>query len=161
MGPVVSAVHRENIEKHIRSGVEEGATLLLGGARPTLSPLDKGYFVMPTIFTDVTQDMSIAREEIFGPVACIMKFSSDDEVIELANDNNYGLAAVVWTRNMAKARRFVNELQVGSVFVNTHMLTPEMPWGGSVKESGLGKEGSLVGMAEFTELKLVCWNMAE
>lgn len=96
--------------------------------------------------------MKIAREEIFGPVACIMKFSSEDDVIEQANDNIYGLAAVVWTRNMKKASRFVNELRAGTVFVNTHMLTPEMPWGGGVRQSGLGKEGSIVGLEEFTEI---------
>ncbi len=161
MGPVVSAEHRARIENLVNSGIAEGATVMLGGNRPTNSPLDRGYYVMPTVMTDVTQNMTIAREEIFGPVACIMKFSSQDDIISLANDNIYGLAAVIWTKNMARASKLVNELRVGSVFVNTHMLTPEMPWGGGVKESGIGKEGSIVGMHEFTELKLVCWNMAD
>lgn len=156
MGPVVSADHRERLEYLIRSGVNEGATLLLGGERPAVPPLDQGYYVMPAVFAGVTQNMTIAREEIFGPVACMMKFSSADNVIELANDTRYGLCAVVFTKDMAKGIRYVNELRAGTVYVNAHMLTPELPWGGGVKESGIGKEGSIAGMREFTELKLVC-----
>lgn len=156
MGPVVSAEHRDSIERYIKSGIEEGAVLALGGQRPTTSPLNKGYFVLPTVFIDVTQNMTIAREEIFGPVACILKFSSEDDVVELANDSPYGLCAGVFTQDVPKALRFANELRVGSVFINSHMLTPEMPWGGGVKQSGLGKEGSVVGLEEFTELKLIC-----
>lgn len=156
MGPVVSAEHRDNIERYIRSGIEEGANLLLGGHRPTQSPLNKGYFVLPTVFADVTETMTIAREEIFGPVACIMKFSSKDDVVALANNSIYGLCAGVFTKDVQKGLRFANDLRVGSVFINTHMLTPEMPWGGGVKQSGIGKEGSIVGLEEFTELKLIC-----
>ena len=156
MGPVVSAEHRNSIERYVKSGIEEGANLLLGGYRPVEPPLNKGFFVLPTVFTGVTQQMKIAREEIFGPVACIMKFSDADDVVALANDNDYGLCAGVFTRDVPKAFRMGNELNVGSFFINTHMLTPEMPWGGGVKQSGLGKEGSVVGLEEFTELKLIC-----
>lgn len=156
MGPVASAEHRDSIERYIKSGIEEGANLVLGGGRPTESPLSRGYFVPPTVFTGVTQGMTIAREEIFGPVACIMKFSPEDDVIALANDSIYGLCAGVFTKDVQKGLRFANELRVGSVFINTHMLTPEMPWGGGVKQSGIGKEGSVVGLEEFTELKLIC-----
>jgi acyl-CoA reductase-like NAD-dependent aldehyde dehydrogenase len=85
MGPVASAEHRDRVEGYIKSGIEEGAKLLLGGKRPTTPPLNKGFYIMPTVFGDVTQNMKIAREEIFGPVACIMKFSLEDEVINLAN----------------------------------------------------------------------------
>jgi len=161
MGPVVSGEHRDKIESYIKKGIEEGAKVVLGGARPTNPPLHKGYFVMPTIFTDVTHDMTIAREEKFGPMACFLKFSSEEEVIQLANDSPYGLCAAIWTRDMRKGMRYISELHAGTVFLNTHMLTPELPWGGGVKESGLGKEGSIVGMQEFTEMKMVCLNMME
>lgn len=156
MGPVVSAEHRGSIERQIRAAVSEGATLALGGERPRLAPLDKGYFVMPTVITGVRQHMTVAREEIFGPVACIMRFSSQDDIVALANDTEYGLCAGIFTRDVPRALKLANGLRAGTVFINTHMLTPEMPWGGGVKQSGLGKEGSIVGMDEFTELKMVC-----
>lgn len=156
MGPVVSAEHRSHIERLVESALAEGAQPVLGGSRPTDPALARGFFVMPTVFTGVTQEMTIAREEIFGPVACILKFSDEDDIAVLANDTRYGLCAGMFTRDVSRALRFADELRVGSVFVNTHMLTPEMPWGGGVRESGLGKEGSIVGLEEFTELKLVC-----
>jgi aldehyde dehydrogenase (NAD+) len=107
--------------------------------------------------------MRIAREEIFGPVAVIMKpFSLEEEVIELANDNRYGLCANVWTKDMAKGIRYVSQLHAGIVSVNTQVLkvlTPDLPWGG-FKESGIGKEGGLAGIKDYTQLKLVCLNIA-
>ena len=159
MGPLASREHRDRVEGYIRSGVEEGAKLILGGQKPP-APLDRGFYVMPTVFTGVTPNMKIAREEIFGPVAVIMEpFSSEEKVIEMANDNHYGLCSTVFTRDMAKGIRFVNALHAGTVSVNTQVLTPELPWGG-FKESGIGKEGSLVGISEFTQLKLVCLKYA-
>ncbi len=151
MGPLVSAEHRTSVEKLIKSGLDEGARMVLGGK----APLDKGYFVMPTVFTDVKQNMTIAREEIFGPVACIMeRFSSEDEVIDLANDNTFGLCATVWTRDNAKAMKFADRLAAGTVWINHEgALAPEMPWGG-FKESGFGKEGSKYGLEDFTRLKM-------
>jgi acyl-CoA reductase-like NAD-dependent aldehyde dehydrogenase len=164
MGPVVSAEHRDRIENYIKIGVEEGAKLVMGGQRPNTPPLNKGYYVMPTIFTDVTQNMRIAREEIFGPVACILKFSSDDEVINAANDNTFGLAASVWTKNLVKARRFADQLQAGLVWVNTHQTyfggQGGLPMGG-FKESGFGKEGSILGLEEYSQLKVISINMTE
>ncbi|MCL4181917.1 MAG: aldehyde dehydrogenase [Burkholderiaceae bacterium] len=156
MGPVVSAEHRAHIERLVESAIAEGARLVLGGRRPTQPPLDRGYYVMPTVIADVTQQMTIAREEVFGPVACIMKFRDHDDIVAMANDTRYGLCAGFFTRDVSRALRLAGEIRTGSVFVNTHMLTPEMPWGGGVKQSGLGKEGSIAGMEEFTELKLVC-----
>jgi acyl-CoA reductase-like NAD-dependent aldehyde dehydrogenase len=161
MGPVVSAEHRDKLEHYFRAGLKEGAKAVLGGSRPAAPPLNKGYYVRPTVFTNVAHDMTIAREEKFGPVACFLKFSSEEEVLKLANDSPYGLCAAVWTKDMRKGMRFVRELHAGTVFVNTHMLTPELPWGTGIKESGIGKEGSIVGMQEFTEVKMVCLNMAE
>jgi len=155
MGPVVSAEHRDRVEAYIQSGIEEGAELLLGGKRPEKPPLNRGYFVMPTVFANVTQDMKIAREEIFGPVACISRFSSEAEVLKAVNDNAFGLCASVWTKDSSKALNFVNQIQAGYIWVNDHMtITPEQPWGG-FKESGFGKENSALSLQEYTQLKAV------
>jgi betaine-aldehyde dehydrogenase len=156
MGPLVSAEHRNRVEFYVKSAVDEGAKVILGGKRPTTPPLNKGYYFEPTIITNVTQKMKVAREEIFGPVAIIMeKFSSDDKVLELANDNVYGLAAYVWTRDAARGMRFANELQAGTVQIgNTPARDQDVPWGG-FKESGIGKEHSMVGLYEYTNLKRI------
>ena len=156
MGPLVSAEHRDKVEGYIKSGIDEGAKLILGGKRPTTPPMNKGYYVVPTIFTNVTQKMTIAREEIFGPVVCVMeKFNSDDKVIEMANDTTYGLTSYVWTKDTARAMRFANKIQAGTVVLNNSGSGgPELPWGG-YKESGIGKEGSLYGLYEYTNLKRI------
>jgi betaine-aldehyde dehydrogenase len=160
MGPVASASHRDRVENYIRIGLEEGAKLVLGGKRPTEPPLNKGYFVMPAIFTDVTPNMRIAREEIFGPVAVVMKFSSEDEVLKLANDTPFGLSASVWTRNLVKGRRFANEIQAGTVWINNHVdFVADLPWGG-FKQSGYGKEGAIMGLEEYTQVKVISMDMA-
>ena len=156
MGPLVSAEHRDHVEGYIKSGIEQGARLVLGGKRPATGPLNKGYYVVPTIFTHVSQKMKIAREEIFGPVACIMEpFSSDEKVLEMANDNTFGLCAHVWTQDAARGMRFSNDLQAGTVWLNNSIGGgPELPWGG-YKESGYSKEGSLYGLYEYTNIKRV------
>jgi acyl-CoA reductase-like NAD-dependent aldehyde dehydrogenase len=156
MGPVVSKKQRDRIERYIKSAIDEGAKLVLGGKRPTSTPLDKGYFVMPTVFTGLTPNMTIAREEVFGPVVGFFKFSSDEEVLNAANDSVFGLCASIWTRDVGRGIKFVNQLQVGSVWINQHMnLVTEFPWGG-FKESGLAKEGGVIGPEGYTQLKLVC-----
>ena len=156
MGPLVSAEHRDKVEGYIKSGIDEGAKLILGGKRPTAPPMDKGYYVVPTIFTNVTQKMTIAREEIFGPVVCVMeKFNSDDKVIEMANDTTYGLTSYIWTKDIARAMRCANKIEAGTVVVNNAGSGgAELPWGG-YKESGIGKEGSLYGLYEYTNLKRI------
>ena len=158
MGPLVSEQHRDKVAGLVKSGLEEGAKLVLGGERPSKPPLDKGWFFPPTIFTKVTQNMRIAREEIFGPVAPILKFSSDksdEEVIELANDSTYGLVASVWTSDMRRALKFVNALESGMVWVNDHMgLGMETPVGG-FKESGFGKDLSHLVFDDYTQIKCV------
>jgi acyl-CoA reductase-like NAD-dependent aldehyde dehydrogenase len=157
MGPMTNKQQREKVEYYIQSAIKEGARIVCGGQRPTTPPLNKGYFLMPAVVADVTHAMTIAREEIFGPAAPILKFSSEEEVIKLANDSEYGLCAGVWTKNVAKALKFVNELRVDSVFVNMpRMMAAEFTWGGNVKQSGVGKDGSMCGMEELTELKMVC-----
>jgi len=158
VGPVVSKDQRDRIEGYVQSALDEGATLLTGGKRPTEKPLDKGFFVMPTVFTDLSPSMTITREEVFGPVVGIYKFSADEEVLEAANDSVFGLCASVWTKDYARGLRFVNGLRAGTVWVNQHMnLSPETPWGG-FKESGLGKEGGVIGAEGYTQLKLVYLN---
>jgi acyl-CoA reductase-like NAD-dependent aldehyde dehydrogenase len=160
MGPMVSAEHRDKVESYIKSGVDEGAELLLGGKRPTTPPMNNGYYIMPTVFGGVKQAMKIAREEIFGPVACILRFSSAEEVIAKANDSNYGLCASIWTKDTAKGMRMAGEIQAGSVWVNsTPSPAPEVPWGG-FKDSGIGKEYSKIGFEDVTQLKVIGVNLA-
>ena len=157
LGPLVSAQHRDRVEGYIQSAIDEGAKVILGGKRPTTPPMNKGYYVLPTIITGITPKMKVAREEIFGPVACFMQpFKSDEEVIALANDNVYGLTSWVWTTDMARGMRFANQIQAGTVGLGQGRGGggPEFPWGG-FKESGIGKEGSLYGMLEFTNLKRI------
>jgi acyl-CoA reductase-like NAD-dependent aldehyde dehydrogenase len=156
MGPLVSEDHRAKVESYIEAGIKEGARLVCGGKRPASPDLKNGYFVMPTVFADVTQDMKIAREEIFGPVVGFHKFSSDAQALEWANDSTYGLCGSVWTRDVARGLRFINRMQAGSTWINQHMnLLVETPWGG-FKESGLGKETGVLSLDAFTQTKLVC-----
>ncbi len=156
MGPLVSEEHRTKVESYIKIGIEEGARLVYGGKRPTSPALKNGYFVMPTIFADVTQDMKIAREEIFGPVVGFHKFKTDEQALAWANDSTYGLCGSVWTKNVARGLKLTNKMEVGSTWVNQHMnLLVETPWGG-FKESGLGKETGVLGLEAFTQYKLVC-----
>lgn len=158
MGPMVSREHRDKVEGYIQKAIGEGATLLCGGAAPEM--LKDGFFVMPTVLGGCTHDMAAAREEIFGPVAVMIRYSDRDDIAALANDSDYGLCAHVWTSDLKKGLWMVDALHVGSVFVNCQMLTNQQPWGSGVKESGIGKEGAVVGMQEFTNLKLVCINYA-
>ena len=155
MGPVVSAEHRDKVESYYKIGVDEGAELVYGGKRPTEAPMDKGYYVTPTVFANVKQNMRLAREEIFGPVAVFMKYSSEDELISLINDNTFGLACSVWSQDLDKAFRMSKEIEAGMVWINTHNATGGLPWGG-MKESGYGKENTMHGLKEFTCLKGVC-----
>jgi acyl-CoA reductase-like NAD-dependent aldehyde dehydrogenase len=157
MGPMANKQQMERVEHLIQSAIDEGARIVLGGKRAA----DKGYFLQPTVIADVTHDMTIAREEIFGPAAPILKFSSEEEVIDLANDSEYGLVAGVWTKDVAKALRFTEQLRVDSVYINMpRTQVPELPWGGNVKQSGVGKDGSMAGLEEFTDLKMVVINQA-
>jgi betaine-aldehyde dehydrogenase len=160
MGPVVSVEHRDRVESYISAGIEEGAKLVLGGKRPINPPLDKGYYILPTVFTGVTQNMKIAREEIFGPVAVFLKFSDKDDVVGLANDTNYGLAASIWTKDVPRAIRMANEIQAGTVWINGDVIgPPEYIWGG-YKESGFGKEQSILGLEEYVQTKAIAFDIA-
>jgi aldehyde dehydrogenase (NAD+) len=153
IGPVVSELQFSRIQALIAAGIEEGATLLVGGpGKP--ADFDKGFFVRPTIFCDVSNDMRIAREEIFGPVLSIIPFEGEDEAIRIANDTPYGLAAYVETGDDKKAERVTGKLRAGQVYINGTECAYGSPFGG-YKTSGLGREGGLFGLEDFLEIKAV------
>lgn len=161
MGPLVSAAHRDKVESYIKIGIDEGAKLVCGGKRPADPALANGFFLEPTIFVNVTPNMRIAREEIFGPVLSVLPFDTEEEAIALANDTEYGLAAAVWTRNITRAHRVIRELRAGITWVNTyHPTFNEMPWGG-YKQSGTGRELGLYGIEAYLETKQVNINLDE
>ncbi len=153
IGPVVSALQYDRIQNLINAGISEGATLLVGGpGKP--AGLDTGYYVRPTIFCDVHNDMRIAREEVFGPVLTIIPFDDEDEAVRIANDTPYGLAAYIETGDMDRAERIAAKLRAGQVYINGTECGYGSPFGG-YKASGLGREGGLFGLEDFLELKAV------
>jgi aldehyde dehydrogenase (NAD+) len=151
LGPLVSAVQRDRVRGFIQTGIDEGATLVTGG---TASPegLTAGFFVQPTIFSNVTPDMTIAREEIFGPVLSIIPYDTEEEAIRIANDTIYGLAAGVWSATPERAKQVARRLKAGQVEVNGGSFNPAAPFGG-YKQSGLGREAGKFGLEEFCEVK--------
>ena len=153
MGPVVSEVQWNKIQNLIQKGVDEGATLVAGGpGRP--EGLDKGYYVRPTVFADVNNDMTIAREEIFGPVLSILPYEDEEEAIRIANDTPYGLSGYVSSTNLERARRVASRLETGMVHINNASLDALAPFGG-YKQSGNGREWGPHGIEEFLEVKSV------
>lgn len=155
LGPLVSRAQLERVESYAAIAEQEGATLVRGGRRLTGGNLDEGYFFPPTIYTDVEPHMTIAREEIFGPVVAVMTFEDEDEAVELANDTLYGLAAAVWTKDLGRALRVARRIAAGTVWVNNYGLVhPEMPVGG-FKQSGFGRELGVEGLEEYLQTKSV------
>ncbi len=161
MGPLVTREHRAVVEGYVTRGVEEGAVPLVGGPGAALSPgLEAGNFLAPTIFDAVTPGMTIAREEIFGPVLCAMSFRTPEEALALANDSDYGLLAGVWTRDLSVAHRMARGLEAGMVSVNEYPVTfPQTPFGG-FKQSGLGFEQGSRALEFYTRQKNVNVNFA-
>ncbi|MBP0632612.1 aldehyde dehydrogenase family protein [Cupriavidus sp. AcVe19-1a] len=160
MGPVQSAQQHEKILGMVQAGIAEGARLVHGGKRPAGDVYKKGYWLEPTLLADVTAEMKIAKEEIFGPVITAERFRSEEEALRAANDTPYGLAAAVWTRDLDKANRMSRALRFGTVWVNDyHPYFPEAPWGG-YKASGIGRELARIGLDEYTELKHSYINLA-
>jgi len=151
VGPLVSKLQFERVEGFIEKGIAEGARLVIGGTgRP--EGLSKGYFVKPTIFSDVRNDMTIAREEIFGPVLCILPYQSEEDAIRIANDTPYGLAAYVWSGDKLRAKRVGNRIRAGQVALNGASGDMQTPFGG-FKMSGNGREYGEFGLHDFLEVK--------
>jgi acyl-CoA reductase-like NAD-dependent aldehyde dehydrogenase len=151
LGPLVSATQRERVRGYINKGIAEGAKLVTGGAEPP-DGLDKGYFVRPTIFSEVKSDMTIAREEIFGPVLAIIPYDDEEDAIRIANDTVYGLAAAVWSGDLERAKRVARLIRTGQVEINGGRFNPLAPFGG-YKQSGNGREYGHFGIEEFLEVK--------
>jgi acyl-CoA reductase-like NAD-dependent aldehyde dehydrogenase len=155
MGPVVSSEQLERILGYVALGQKEGARLACGGRRLTEGKLASGYFIEPTVFADVDNRMRIAQEEIFGPVSCVIPFDDEAQAIAIANDTDFGLAAAVWTRDVARAHRVAGKLQAGQVYVNNyHGVGIEAPFGG-FKQSGIGREKGVEAMHYYTQVKTV------
>ena len=155
MGPLVSEVQRATTERYVKIGLDEGAHLAFGGKRPEGDLYATGFYYMPTVFTEVDNAMRIAREEIFGPVVCIMPFEDDDEAVSIANDSIYGLAGGVFGNDIGRAQRIAHQIKTGTMWINDyHSFADLMPFGG-YKQSGIGRELGEYGLSEYTQIKRV------
>jgi aldehyde dehydrogenase (NAD+) len=162
LGPLALKDQLAKVQGYVAIGRDtDGATLLHGGGQPDVAATSGGWFHEPTIFTDARNDMRVCQEEIFGPVAMIMRFRDEAEAIQVANASQFGLAAGVWTRDLARAHRMAAELDAGTVWINTYRaMSPMSPLGG-FKQSGIGKENSPEVMREYTRLKSVWVNTSD
>jgi succinate-semialdehyde dehydrogenase/glutarate-semialdehyde dehydrogenase len=154
IGPLVGPAAMEKVERQVANALDLGATLISGGQRLTEDDLGRGYFYAPTILSDVSEQMQIYREETFGPVAAIIPFDTEEEVLEMANDTHYGLASYIYTRDISRAMRIFERLRFGIVGINDINPTAAAAPFGGMKESGLGREGGREGIAEYLETKL-------
>ncbi|MFD9430092.1 aldehyde dehydrogenase family protein [Streptomyces sp. NPDC060002] len=156
MGPLISEAQRDRVEKLIRVGEEEGARLAHGGGRP--AGLDRGFFVEPTLFADVHNDMTVARTEFFGPVGVVIPFATDEEAVRIANDSPYGLAGAVWSADTVAAYELASRIRTGGVTINggSAGVNPRAAFGG-YKQSGLGREWGEFGLDEYLQTKTVSW----
>jgi betaine-aldehyde dehydrogenase len=155
-GPLVSAKQRDHVLHFVKRGISEGAQVLCGGHVPVVSGFERGFYFEPTIFTDVKPEMTIAQEEIFGPVLVAFKFADEEEAVTIANDTVYGLAACVWSKDLEKAQRVARRLRCGTVWINTYGgFYNEASYGG-YKQSGFGRELGVDGLLEYTQAKHIC-----
>jgi len=155
VGSLISEEHMQGVLGYIERGRSEGARILVGGKRRTDGALAKGAFVEPTVFDGCRDDMTIVREEIFGPVMAVLDFEDEDEVVARANDTEFGLSAGVFTNDLNRAHRVIAKLEAGTCWINHYNVTPiELPFGG-VKLSGLGRENGRAAMEHYTQLKSV------
>jgi aldehyde dehydrogenase (NAD+) len=152
IGPLISEKQRQRVEGYIQKGIEEGARLVCGGARP--EGLDSGYFVQPTVFADVDNKMTIAQEEIFGPVLCVIPYDTEQDAIRIANDSVYGLAGSVWTTDVPRGIEVASKVRTGTYGINWYAFDPGSPFGG-YKNSGIGRENGPEGVEHFCQLKSV------
>ncbi|MFD5009346.1 aldehyde dehydrogenase family protein [Streptomyces chartreusis] len=153
VGPVISAEHRDRVESYVETGRKEGAVVVAGGERP---PYERGFYVAPTLLADCTNDMRVAREEIFGPVVCVISFDDEEEGIALANDTEYGLIDYVWSGDVARAFRVARRLRAGGVGVNTVGRNMEAPFGG-FKQSGVGRDVGSYALHAYSEVQAIVW----
>jgi aldehyde dehydrogenase (NAD+) len=153
VGPMVSQKQYERVESYIRKAIEEGAEVLVGGEGHPQG-LEAGFFVKPTVFVNVKNDMTIAQEEIFGPVLSVIAYDSEDEAIRIANDSRYGLHSAVLGSDIERARRVASQLRAGRVVINNMTDDPDAPWGG-FKFSGVGREYGRYGIEAFLEPKAI------
>jgi acyl-CoA reductase-like NAD-dependent aldehyde dehydrogenase len=162
MGPIVSERQRNRVLGYVELGAQEGGRVVTGGGTPSLdAPFDRGFFVEPTVIADVENEMRVAQEEIFGPVAVVIPFSDEADALRKANDIQFGLGSAVWTRDIARAHRVASQIEAGMVWINDHhRLDPGSPWGG-VKDSGVGREGGWESFREFTEIQSITVRTAE
>jgi len=151
LGPLVSEGQRKLVRDYITKGTEEGAKLVTGGVEPPQG-LEQGYFVRPTVFSEVTPEMTIAQEEIFGPVLAIMPYEDDEDAVRIANDSVYGLAGGVWSADEERAKRIARRIRTGQVEINGGAFNPLAPFGG-YKQSGYGRELGRFGLEEFLQIK--------
>lgn len=155
MGPLINRMQFDKVTDYIGIGKAEGARLVCGGGTPKLQGFENGFFVEPTIFADVKDDMRIAREEIFGPVMSVLSFRAEDEVVARANDTEFGLSAGVFTNDIARAHRVIGDIQAGSCWINSYnVCPPEVPFGG-YKQSGIGRENAIDALRQFSQVKAV------
>lgn len=153
IGPLALADQLTKVEGYVASGVREGAKIAAGGKRPQTEPLSKGWYYEPTVMVEAQNDMAFMRDEIFGPVVGVMPFRSEEEMITLANDTRYGLSSGIWTQNIDRAMRFANQIEAGTVWINTYRASSFMSANGGFKESGYGRRGGFEVMREFSRLK--------
>jgi aldehyde dehydrogenase (NAD+) len=155
MGPLISARQRDRVLGYIDQGVQEGAKLVVGGGRP--SHLPKGWFVEPTLFVDVDNSMTIAQEEIFGPVLTVIPYEDDDDAVRIANESNYGLSGGVFSASTERATSIARRIRTGSIGVNGGLwYGADSPYGG-YKASGMGRQCGMEGLEQYVETKAIAW----